>query len=168
MIAPLYLQASALKMVGNRVMAVIAARTKDLLIYEKEFEELCDESYVATDDGSKGFQGLDFLNTLLKSSEIDRVVGMGPTIMMKTLSEITKPFGIKTIVALMPIMVDGMGMCGACRVTVGGETKFGCLDGPEFDGHLVDFDELVNRQMTYLPEERISILLHRGVGGCER
>ncbi len=166
MIAPLYFQASALKKAGNKVVAVIGARNKDLLIYEREFEKLCDEIYVATDDGSKGFQGLDFLKELLKGSKIDRVVAMGPTIMMKTLSEITKPFGVKTIVALMPVMVDGMGMCGACRVTVGGDTKFGCLDGPEFDGHLVDFDELVNRQMMYLPEERMALLMHRESGGC--
>ena len=165
MTAPLLFQVSALRKAGNKVIAVVGARIKDLLVFEKEMKALSDEFYVATDDGSKGFKGLDFLKDVLSKRKIDRVVAMGPVIMLKTVSEMTKPLGIKTIVTLTPIMVDGMGMCGACRVTVAGETKFGCVDGPEFDGHQVDFEELVKRQRMFLPEERIAALFHEKLGG---
>lgn len=167
MVAPLYLQVRAFREAGNEVTTVIGARIEDLLIFEKEMKDASDEFYVATDDGSKGFKGLDFLKDLLKSGRFQRVVVMGPVVTMKTVSEITKPFNIPTVVTLTPIMVDGMGMCGVCRVTVGGETKFACIDGPEFDGHKVDFEELVKRQRLFLPEERISSLLWEKMrGGC--
>jgi ferredoxin--NADP+ reductase len=165
MTAPLLFQVSALRKAGNKVITVIGARIKDLLIFEKEMKTLSDEFYVATDDGSKGYKGLDFLKDVLSKRKIDRVVAMGPVVMLKTVAEMTKPLGIKTIVTLTPIMVDGMGMCGACRVTVAGETKFGCVDGPEFDGHQVDFEELVKRQRMFLPEERIAALFHEKLGG---
>jgi len=164
MIAPLLFQVSALRKAGNKLITVIGARIKDLLIFEKEMKDLSDEFYVATDDGSKGYKGLDFLKDMLSIRKIDRVIAMGPVVMLKTVSEMTKPLGIKTIVTLTPIMVDGMGMCGACRVTVAGETKFACVDGPEFDGHQVDFDQLIKRQKMYLPEERLSALFYERLG----
>jgi ferredoxin--NADP+ reductase len=167
MIAPLLFQVSALRKAGNKLITVIGARIKDLLIFEKEMKDLSDEFYVATDDGSKGYKGLDFLKDILKKQKIDRVIAMGPVVMLKTVSEMTKPLGIKTIVTLTPIMVDGMGMCGVCRVLVAGETKFACVDGPEFDGHQVDFDQLIKRQKMYLPEERLSTLFHERLGGIK-
>ncbi len=165
MIAPMYLQVRALLEAGNEVATVIGARKKDLLIFEKEMKEASNEFYITTDDGSKGFKGLDFLSEVLKTKQFQRVVVMGSVVTMKTVSKITKPFGIPTIVTLTPIMVDGMGMCGVCRVAVGGEMKFACIDGPEFDGHQVDFEELVKRQRLFLPEERLSSLLWEKMGG---
>jgi ferredoxin--NADP+ reductase len=103
---------------------------------------------------------------MLKKEKFDHCIAMGPVVMMQNISEMTKPFGIPTIVTLAPIMVDGMGMCGVCRVTVGGKMRFGCVDGPEFDGHQVDFDELIKRQRMFLPEERLSSLLWELQGGC--
>jgi len=167
MIAPLLFQVSALRKAGNKLITVIGARIKDLLIFEKEMKDLSDEFYVATDDGSKGYKELDFLKDILNKRKIDRVIAMGPVIMLKTVSEITESLGIKTTVTLTPIMVDGMGMCGACRVSVAGETKFACIDGPEFDGHQVDFDQLIKRQKMYLPEERLSALFHERLGGIK-
>ena len=167
MIAPLLFQVSALRKAGNKLITVIGARIKDLLIFEKEMKDLSDEFYVVTDDGSKGYKGLDFLKDILSKRKINRVIVMGPVAMLKTVSEMTKPLGIKTIVTLTPIMVDGMGMCGACRVSVAGETKFACVDGPEFDGHQVDFDQLIKRQKMYLPEERLSALFHERLGGIK-
>ena len=143
MIAPLLLQVKAMKEAGNSVTTVLGARIKDVLMLEDEAKAISDKVYVATDDGSKGYQGLDFLKELLKTEKFDRCVAMGPVVMMKTVSEITEPYGIPTIVTLTPIMVDGMGMCGVCRVTVGGKMQFACIDGPEFDGHQVDFEGLV-------------------------
>ena len=165
MIAPMLFQVSAMRKAGNKVISVIGARIKDLLFFEDEMKALSDEFYVATDDGSKGYKGLDFVKGILAKQKIDRVLAMGPVVMLKTISEITKPLGIKTIVTLTPIMVDGMGMCGACRVTVAGKTKFGCVDGPEFDGHQVDFEELIQRQRMFLPEERLAALFHERLGG---
>jgi ferredoxin--NADP+ reductase len=144
---------------------VIGARTKGLLIFEDEMKTISHEFYITTDDGSKGYKELDFLKEILSKGEIKRVVTMGPVVMMKTVSEITKPYGIKTMVTLTPIMVDGTGMCGCCRVSVGGETKFACVEGPEFDGHQVDWELLVSRQRIYLPEERMSSLLYERVEG---
>jgi len=167
-VAPLHFEALALREKGNKLITVMGARTKDHLIFEKEMKEISDEFYVATDDGSKGYKGLDFLKDLLKTQKIDRVIAMGPVVMMQTVAEITRPYGLKTMVTLAPIMVDGMGMCGACRVSVGGETKFACMDGPEFDGHLVDFEQLIHRQRLYLPEERISSMLQEKLGGIKR
>jgi len=166
--APLHFEALALREKGNKLVTVVGARTKDLSIFEEEMKEISDEFYVATDDGSKGYKGLDFLKDLLKTQKIDRAIVMGPVIMMQTVAEITRPHGLKTVVTLAPIMVDGMGMCGACRVSVGGETKFACMDGPEFDGHLVDFEQLILRQRLYLPEERISSILREKLGGIKR
>jgi ferredoxin--NADP+ reductase len=166
MIAPMLLQVQALTENGNMVTSVIGARIKDLLFFEEEMKALSHKFYVATDDGSKGYKGLTFLKKLIEVEKFDRCIAMGPVVMMKNVCEITKPFGIPTIVTLTPIMVDGMGMCGVCRVTVGGKMKFACVDGPEFDGHMVDFDGLINRQRMFLPEERISSLLWEKLGGC--
>ena len=166
MIAPMLLQVKALKQAGNSITTVVGARIKELLFFEHEMKALSDKLYVATDDGSKGYKGLGFLKEILAKEKFDRCITQGPVVMMKDVSEITKPFGIPTIVALTPIMVDGMGMCGVCRVTVGGKMKFGCVDGPEFDGHKIDFDELISRQRMFLPEERLSSLLWEMRGGC--
>jgi len=166
-VAPLHFLALALREKGNRLVTVVGARTKDHLILEREMKEISDEFYVTTDDGSKGYKGLDFLRDLLKTQKIDRAIAMGPVVMMQTVVEITRPHGLTTMVTLAPIMVDGMGMCGACRVSVGGETKFACMDGPEFDGHLVDFELLIRRQRMYLPEERISSMLREKLGGVK-
>ena len=166
MIAPLLLQAKAMKEAGNSVTTVLGARIKDVLLMEDEAKAVSDKVYLATDDGSEGYKGLDFLRDLLKSEKFDRCVALGPVVMMKKVSEITKPYGIPTIVTLTPLMVDGMGMCGVCRVTVDGKMQFACVDGPEFDGHLVDFDELVTRQRMFLPEERLSSVLYE-IGGCK-
>ncbi|MGQ9539016.1 MAG: sulfide/dihydroorotate dehydrogenase-like FAD/NAD-binding protein [Candidatus Bathycorpusculaceae bacterium] len=166
MIAPMLLQVKALREAGNTVTTLIGARIKDLLFFEEEMKALSHKFYVATDDGSKGYKGLGFLKEFIEKKKFDRCIAMGPVVMMKTICEITKPFGIPTIVTLTPIMVDGMGMCGVCRVAVGGKMKFACVDGPEFDGHLVDFDGLINRQRMFLPEERLSSLLWEKLGGC--
>ncbi len=166
MIAPMLYQVKALREAGNTVTAVVGARIESLLFFEEEMKKLSDKFYVATDDGSKGCKGLGFLKEMLAKEKFDRCVAMGPVVMMKEVSELTKPFGVPTTVTLTPIMVDGMGMCGVCRVTVGGKTKFGCVDGPEFDGHLVDFDGLVKRQRMFLPEERLSSLMWELQGGC--
>jgi len=165
MIAPMLLQVQALNEVGNTVTIVLGARIKELLFFEKEMKALSHKLYVATDDGSKGYKGLEFLKEILEKEKFDHCTVMGPVVMMKNVSEITKPFSIPTIVTLTPIMVDGMGMCGVCRVTVDGKMKFGCVDGPEFDGHLVDFDGLIKRQRLFLPEERLSSVLWE-LGGC--
>ena len=159
-IALIYPEVRAFKEAGNKIITIIGARTKDLLIFEDELSKLSDELYVATDDGSKGHHGFvsDILKKLLEEGKhIDLVIAVGPVIMMKVISDLTRPYGIKTIVSLNPIMVDGTGMCGSCRVTVGGETKFVCVDGPEFDGHLVDFDNLIARNRRYLEEEKIAL-----------
>jgi ferredoxin--NADP+ reductase len=165
MIAPMRLQIQALREAGNTVITVIGARIKELLFFEKEMKALSHAFYLATDDGSAGYKGLDFLKEILEKEKFDRCITMGPVVMMQNVSEMTKPFGIPTIVTLTPIMVDGMGMCGVCRVTIGGKMKFGCVDGPEFDGHQVDFDGLIKRQRMFLPEERLSSLLWE-LGGC--
>jgi ferredoxin--NADP+ reductase len=168
MIAPMLLQVRALKKAGNNVTTVVGARMKQLLFFEEEMKACSDRFFVATDDGSEGRKGLDFLKEILEKEKFDRCVVQGPVVMMKEVSELTKPYGIPTIVALTPIMVDGMGMCGVCRVTVGGKMMFGCVDGPEFDGHKVDFDELVSRQRMFLPEERLSSMLWEMQGDCSR
>ncbi len=167
MIAPLLLQVKAMKDAGNMVTTILGARTKEFVMMQKEANTLSDKVYLATDDGTLGYQGLDFLKDLLKTEKFDRCVVMGPVILMKDVSEITKPYCIPTIVTLTPIMIDGMGMCGVCRVTVGGKMLFGCVDGPEFDGHQTDFDELIIRQRTMLPEERLSSVLADMSGGCK-
>jgi ferredoxin--NADP+ reductase len=166
MIAPMLLQVRVLREVGNTVTAVMGARIRNLLFFEKEMQSLSHRFYVTTDDGSAGHKGFDFLKEILQKQKFDRCVVQGPVVMMKTICELTRPFGIPTVVTVTPIMVDGMGMCGVCRVTVNGKMKFGCVDGPEFDGHQVDFDGLVNRQRMMLPEERLSSLLWEIRGGC--
>jgi len=166
--APLRFVAQALREKGNEVVIVAAGRTKDTLIFEKELKEVSDEFYVATDDGSKGYKGLDFLKDLLKAQKFDHAIAMGQVVLLQTVTEITRPYNLKTMVTLASIMVDGMGMCGACRVTVAGETKFACMDGPEFDGHMVDFEELIRRQRVYLPEERMASMIYEKLGGIKR
>ncbi len=158
--AAVYPISKALKEAGNRVVSIIGARTEELLILEDEMKSCSDEVYISTDDGSKGHKGFvsDVLKMLIeKGSHFDIVYAIGPTLMMRATANVTKPYSIKTIVSLNPIMMDGMGMCGACRVTVRGETRFACVDGPEFDGHLVDFDELLKRQRVYLAEEKQAV-----------
>ena len=164
MVAPLHFQAKAFHEVGDKVIGVIGARTESQLIFENEMREVCDEVCVATDDGTKGYKGLDFLKDLLKERKIDRVIAMGPVIMMKTVSELTRPHDVPTIVNLIPVMVDGMGMCGACRVTVGGKTMFACVDGPDFDGHQVDFEELMARLKMYAAQEKLAFVFYEKGG----
>ena len=156
MTAPLHFQAKAFREAGNNVIGIVGATTKDHLIFLDEMRKTCNELYVATDDGTQGHRGIDFLKDLIKEKKIDRVVAEGPILMMKTVSEITREQGIPTFVDLIPIMVDGMGMCGACRVTVGGKMLFACVDGLEFDGHQVDFDELLARLKMYTPQEKLA------------
>jgi len=144
---------------GNHVIAIIGARTKDLLLFEEELSRFCPEVIVTTDDGSKGRKGLvtDVLTERLKAdASVGEVVAVGPVPMMAAVARATKPFGVKTTVSLNSIMVDGIGMCGACRVSVGGKTQFACVDGPEFDGQLVDFKELGSRLSAFKAMEKIS------------
>lgn len=164
MVAPLRFQVKAFHEAGNKVIGVVGARTEKNLIFEDEMREVCDDLYVATDDGTKGYEGLDFLKKLFKERKIDRAVVMGPVVTMKTVSELTRPHGIPTIVNLIPLMVDGMGMCGACRVTVGGKTMFACVDGPDFDGHQVDFEELMTRLKMFTPQEKLAFVFHEERG----
>ncbi len=157
-VAPLYPIARSFKAAGNSVSVVMGARSKDLLIYEEEMLQVADDVIVTTDDGSKGSKGLvtEALKRELEKNGAGLVMTVGPAIMMKSVCETTRPFGVRTTVSLNPIMIDGTGMCGGCRVSVGGETKFACTDGPEFDGHLVDWDLLMNRQKSYKKEEQES------------
>jgi len=169
--AAAYPIAKALKGAGNQVVSIIGARTEELLILEDEIKNLSDELYISTDDGSRGHKGFvsDVLRMLIeKGHRFDIVYAIGPPLMMKATADVTKPHSMKTIVSLNPIMVDGMGMCGACRVTVGGETKFACFDGPEFDGHLVNFDELIQRLRVYLSEEKQAAELYEKSGEIKR
>ncbi len=151
-----YPVAKAMHEAGAVVDGIMGFRTKDIVILEDEFNSACDNFYVMTDDGSYGQKGVVTvkLQELLESGiEYDEVIAIGPVIMMKFVCQTTKPFGVKTIVSLNPIMIDGTGMCGGCRVNVGGETKFACVDGPEFDGQLVDFTELMNRNAAFRSQE---------------
>jgi glutamate synthase (NADPH/NADH) small chain len=149
--APMLPIATALKMAGNRVIAVLAARSKELIILEEQFRKIADKVLIYTDDGSYGSKGLvtNGVEEIILSEKINRCEAIGPAIMMKFVCLLTKKYKIPTEVSLNTIMVDGTGMCGACRVTVGGETKFVCVDGPEFDGHKVDFDEMIMRLKAY-------------------
>jgi ferredoxin--NADP+ reductase len=148
----------ALKEIGNDVTCIIGARTKDLLILEDEMRRASHDLRVCTDDGSYGHHGFvtQVMQEVLDAGGVQLVVAIGPVPMMKAVSKITKDYNVATMVSLNPIMVDGTGMCGGCRVTIGGETKFACVDGPEFDGHLVDYDELILRLRAYQEEERES------------
>ena len=166
---PLYPKLKVLREFGNYLISIIGAKTKELLILEEEIRKLSHETYVTTDDGSYGRKGFvtEVLSDLLGRGKIvDLVVAVGPVPMMKAVAEITRPFGIKTVVSLNPIMMDGTGMCGTCRVSVGGETKFTCVHGPHFDAHLVDFEELETRRSAYLDEEKIAMREYERCSGC--
>ena len=155
-IAPLYPIVRELKKAGNYVISILGARNEKLLMLESEIEDFSDELHICTDDGSKGIKG--FVSTVLqgiidKGTEVNIVWAIGPVIMMKVVADLTKKYDIKTMVSLNPIMVDGTGMCGGCRVSVGDEIKFACVDGPEFDGHKVDFENLMLRNRRFVKEE---------------
>jgi len=161
-VAPISPIGRALKNAGNKIISILGARSKGLIFWEDRLRSFSDQLIVTTDDGTYGRKGVVTvpLKELLESGEkIDRVIAIGPSIMMKFCSKTTEPFGVKTIVSLNPIMVDGTGMCGCCRVSVGGVTKFACMDGPDFDGHQVDWELLFARQRIYLDEERRSLEL---------
>jgi ferredoxin/flavodoxin---NADP+ reductase len=169
-IAPVYPIAKGMRAAGNKVISIIGARTKDLLILEDEMGQVSDSLRVCTDDGSYGYKG--FVSDVLQDcidagTSIDLVVAIGPVPMMRVVCNVTRNKNIKTVVSLNPIMIDATGMCGACRVSVAGKTRFVCVDGPEFDGHEVNFAELVKRQRAYMKEERDSLetFLHPG-GAC--
>ena len=156
-VAPTYPIARAMKEAGNKVIAIMGAKTKDILIMEEEMKAVTDEVVVTTDDGSYGMKGFvtNAVQALVDRGEkIDQITAIGPVIMMKSVADATRSLGIRTIVSLNPIMVDGTGMCGCCRVTVDGRVRFACVDGPDFDGHLVDFDELINRNSVYREREK--------------
>lgn len=154
--AEAYPIAKAMEKAGNNVTVIIGARTKQLIICENEMKEFCDKIHIATDDGSYGKKGFvtDILKELITADSYDLVFAIGPVIMMKMVSEMTKPKAIKTLVSLNSIMIDGTGMCGGCRVRYDDQSKFTCVDGPEFDGHLVDFDDLMRRQGRYVDKEK--------------
>ncbi len=175
--APVYPQVKWMKEHGIDVDVIIGARTKDILILEDAMRDIAANLYIATDDGSYGFKGnvCDQINELVKNQgkEYTRVIAIGPMIMMKFVAQLTKELKIPTIVSMNPIMVDGTGMCGACRLQVGDEIKFACVDGPEFNGHLVDFDQAMQRQRMYQSEEGRAVLRqqegdthHGGCGNC--
>jgi ferredoxin/flavodoxin---NADP+ reductase len=155
-IAAIHVLAKALREAGNRVVSIIGARTKDLLIMEEEMRRVSDELVIMTDDGSCGRKGLvvEPLKEMLEAGALQRVCAVGPIPMMRAVGEMTRPYGVKTIVSLNPVMVDGTGMCGGCRVEVGGVTKFACVDGPEFDAHETNFEELIHRTQMYRKMER--------------
>jgi ferredoxin--NADP+ reductase len=152
--------ARAMKAAGHKVIIIVGARNKDLLFWRDRLAENSDELIITTDDGSAGRKGVvtePVKEKLERGERIDRVIAIGPSIMMKFSSLTTKPFGVKTIVSMNPIMVDGTGMCGCCRVSVAGQTRFACVDGPEFDGHAIDWDAFMSRQRSYVEEEKRSL-----------
>ena len=154
-----YPSVKALKEAGNYVISIIGCRSKDLVILEDEVASISDEPYITTDDGSYGFHGFGTqkLQELIDAgTQIDMVLAVGPLPMMQAVAEVTRPYEIKTVVSLNPIMIDGTGMCGGCRATVGGKTVFVCVDGPEFDAHQVDFKQLMNRNLSYRTSEEIA------------
>jgi len=160
-----YPTAAALKEAGNYVITINGARSKELVILEDEMKAVSDEAYITTDDGSYGFHGFvtQKLQELIDSGKkIDFVLAIGPIPMMRAVAEVTRPYGIKTVVSLNPIMIDGTGMCGGCRVSIGSETRFACVDGPEFDGHQVNFDELQDRLSTYREFEQQALACAEG------
>lgn len=169
-IAAMHHIAKGHKAAGNYVVAVIGARSKNLLLFENELKAFCDEVLISTDDGSYGHKG--FVTDLLKErlekdKNVTEVVAVGPVPMMQAVSKATLPFNVPTTVSLNSLMVDGIGMCGACRVTVGGKTKFTCVDGPEFDGHQVDFDELRRRLASFTTQEKQSLEHHKKCSFCQ-
>jgi len=156
-VAPVYPQARAFKESGAYVIGVLGFRNRDLVFWEDKFRACCDELILCTDDGSAGIKGLvtaGIAQAIAKHPDIDECVAIGPPVMMKGCAEATRPHKIKTMVSLNPVMVDGTGMCGGCRVKIGDVVKFACVDGPDFDGHLVDFDDLMFRLQRYKPTER--------------
>ena len=168
-IAPLYPVARAMKDIGNHVTSILGARSANLIILTDLMREASDEMIMTTDDGTEGRKGLvtDAIRDLVDNGgKFDQCIAMGPPIMMKFVCILTEKLGIPTIVSLNPIMVDGTGMCGCCRVTVGGSVKFACIDGPEFDGHKVDFDELMARLATYRSEEKNALERYSSHAGC--
>ncbi|WP_374605520.1 sulfide/dihydroorotate dehydrogenase-like FAD/NAD-binding protein [Niveibacterium sp.] len=159
-VAPVYPQVRAYKESGAYVIGVLGFRNKGLMFWEDKFRACCDELIVCTDDGSAGIKGLvteGIKQSISAHADIDEVVAIGPPIMMKGCAEATRPFGIKTMVSLNPVMVDGTGMCGGCRVKISEVVKFACVDGPDFDGHLVDFDDLMARLGRYRPTEKAAL-----------
>jgi ferredoxin/flavodoxin---NADP+ reductase len=162
-VAPITPIARALKQAGNKVISIMGARCQDLLFWEEKIRSASDELVVTTDDGTCGRKALvtEPLKELLSSQKVDQVIAIGPIPMMKFCSLTSKPFGVKTIVSLNPLMVDGTGMCGCCRVSIGGVTKFACVDGPDFDGHLVDWDLMTSRSRAYSVEEKLSMEKHQ-------
>jgi len=159
-VAPIYPQARAYKQSGAYVIGVLGFRSQSLIFWEDKFRACCDELIVCTDDGSAGIKGLvteGIGQAIAKHADIDEVVAIGPPVMMKGCAEATRAQGIKTIVSLNPVMVDGTGMCGGCRVKVGDRIKFACVDGPDFDGHQVDFDDLMARLARYRPTEQAAL-----------
>jgi len=159
-VAPVYPIARALKEAGNKVTGIIGARTGELVFWEDKMRAACSELRVTTDDGSYAGKGFvtDVLTEVIKeSNDIVLCIAIGPLPMMRAVCNLTREYGLKTVVSLNSIMVDGTGMCGSCRVTVGGETKFACVDGPEFDGHQVDFAEMARRALIYKPQEKLSL-----------
>jgi len=168
-VAPIYPQARGFKEAGAYVIGVVGFRSRDLIFWEDKFRAVCDEFIICTDDGSTGRKGLvtgGIEAAIAQHDDIDEVVAIGPPIMMKACAETTRPHGIKTTVSLNPIMVDGTGMCGGCRVRVGGRIKFACVDGPDFDGHEVDFDDLMTRLRRFKEEEQAA--LERWSENCRR
>jgi ferredoxin--NADP+ reductase len=154
----------ALKSEGNKIISVVSSRREEELFLVDELKELSEEIFVVTEDGEEGHSFFSFLDPYLSGKKVDHVLTIGSTSMQKIISEKTRPFEIPTTVNLFPIMVDGTGMCGACRVTVGGATRFACVDGPDFDGHKVDFDELISRMRYYTSQEKIAaVLQEKGV-----
>lgn len=167
-IACIYPIARDMKKAGNNVISIIGARNKDLLFFREEIKSFSSEFYITTDDGSEGQKGFvsNVLKKIMSERKINRVITIGPVIMMKVISELTEPSGIKTIVSLNPIMVDGTGMCGSCRVSVGGQTKLACVDGPEFDGHKVDFGEVIARLGMFREEESLAMDNYKNTREC--
>ena len=159
-----YPTAKAFKEAGNKVIGIVGARNKDLVVLEKEMKAICDETYITTDDGSYGFHGLvtDKLKELIAMGvQINLVLAVGPLVMMRAVEAVTREHNIPTTVSLNPIMIDGIGMCGGCRATVGGKTVFVCVDGPEFDAHQVDFESLILRNRAYKLDEMTAMQIHK-------
>ncbi|MFV1994782.1 MAG: sulfide/dihydroorotate dehydrogenase-like FAD/NAD-binding protein [Verrucomicrobiales bacterium] len=159
-VAPIYPQLRAFKESGAYVIGVVGFRTRELMFWEEKFREYCDELIICTDDGSVGIEGrvtLGVETALANHADVDRVIAIGPPIMMKACAETTRPHKVETVVSMNPIVVDGTGMCGGCRILVGDETKFACVDGPEFDGHQVDFDDLMSRLGRFSKQEAVAL-----------
>jgi NAD(P)H-flavin reductase len=168
-VAPIFPQARAFKESGAYVIGVVGFRSEALVFWEEKFKAVCDEFIICSDDGSVGIKGLvtdGIEQAIARHADIGEVVAIGPPVMMRACAETTRPHGIKTTVSLNPIMVDGTGMCGGCRVRVGGRVRFACVEGPDFDGHEVDFDDLMNRLRRFKDEERLA--LERWSATCRR